>query len=47
MQALQSTIDILSVTSPKVGAIKPDDIIDLSFLRSIESTNYPKGLDQR
>ena len=47
MQALQSTIDILSVTSPKVGAIKPDDIVDLSFLKSIESTDYPKGLDQR
>ena len=45
MQALQSTIDILSVTSPKVNTIKPDDIVDLSFL--IESFNYPVGLGQR
>ena len=45
MQALQSTIDILSVTSPKVNNIKPDDIVDLSFL--IESFNYPVGLGQR
>jgi NitT/TauT family transport system substrate-binding protein len=37
MKALQSTIDVLSVSSPKVASLKPADIVDLSFLSRVES----------
>ena len=38
MKALQSTIDILAASAPKVSSLKPEDIVDLSFLSRLEST---------
>ena len=38
MKALQSTIDILSVTTPKVASLKPEDIVDVSFLSRLETS---------